>query len=98
MDENPVQARVRIQPCQEREQFGFARGFGQNVGLRKNSQLGAGFFFPAHIDLRGGVFTDPHERQPRLQAARFENSDPLGQFGLQLLGDGPSVDKILGRH
>ena len=98
LHENAVQARVGIQSFDERQQFGFACRFRQNMGFRINPQLRAGLFLPAHIYLRSRVFADPHERQPWLKAARLQSGDASNQFVLQFPGDGPSVNKVDGRH
>ena len=43
LHQDPVQPRIGVQLVQQREQFAFGGGFGQDVGFGKNPQFRAGF-------------------------------------------------------
>jgi len=98
LDKNSVQMGIGIEPCQKREHLGLSGRFRQDMRLRKNAQLGAGLFLPAHIHLRCGVFADSNKCQARLETAPLEGGDPLGQLPLELCGNSPPVNKVCRRH
>ena len=95
LDQNSVQPRIGVQPRQQREQFAFARGFGQNVGFGKNAEFGTGLFLAADIDLGRRIFADTNEREARSDPALAQFNDALRQFPLDLRGDGAPVNDIV---
>ncbi len=98
LDENSMQARVRVQPRHKRQQLGFSSCLRQNMRLRKNIQFAAGLFLSADVHLRGRVLADAHEGQTRLHAARLQCQNAVGDLLLQLAGDGPSINEIRRGH
>src|SRR5690606_31228746 len=60
------------------------------------SGLFAGGRLVAHIDLRGGVFADQHDRQPGGDAARLEFGHALTDLRLDLVGKRLAVDDASG--
>ena len=66
--------------------------------LGMKPHLGAGRPLVAHVDLRGGVVTHQHHRQPRLAFARRDHGLDLGpDAGANLRRDGLTIEN-LGAH
>ena len=80
---------------EQREQFTFARGCGQDVRFGKNAEFGAGFLLAADINLGRRVFAHAHEREAGLDPALVQFSDALRQFALDLRGDGAAVNDVV---
>ena len=90
-----MQPRIGVKFFQQREQFAFARGFGQNVRFGKNAEFGAGFFLAADIHPGRRVFANANEREARLDPALVQFSDALRQFTLDLRSDGAPINELV---
>src|ERR1043166_428319 len=98
LDENGVDARVLVQLFDQAEQFRLSGGRGQHSSLGKNSQTLRRLLLHAHVNSRGGIFTDANENEPRLCPSRFECGNSSGGFVMNLLGYGAAVDERGLRH
>src|SRR5207245_3612498 len=80
------------------EQIGLRGGFRQDMSRGKNAKTMARALLHTDVHLRGRVFADSHKGEARLHTAPFQSRDPLTGFLMNLFGDGPAVDEVIGRH
>ena len=94
MNQNAVQARIRIQPGQQRQQFVLCGGLWEDVGFREKAQTLARLFLHPDVNFRCGILAHTNEGESGLDAARQEGGDALAGFRVELIRDGPSVDEV----
>ena len=95
LDEDAVDRRVRVQPVDQREELGLARGGGQVVRDRDDARFLAGAALVAHVDRRGGVVAHHDDGEPG-PAARLplEGVRARAHLAPELLRDPLAVDDL----
>ena len=98
LDEDAVNLWINIELRQQCEQLSFGSFLCENVRLGRDAEFGASLLFASDINFGRWIFADAHEREARLDAARFECGDALREFGLYLGRDESTVNEVDRRH
>src|SRR3954451_14693574 len=95
LDENSVNAAIRVEFSNQREQVGFGSRFGQDFRIGAYSQAFAGALLHSHVNLRRGIFAYTDKNQTRLNSSGTQPGNPVRRLGVNLFCYGASIDEVV---
>ena len=96
LHQNAVDFGTRVQPLDNRQQFGGGNGVGRRDAFGVDPQVVAGLDFVAYVDLRSRVVAHQHHHQSGCTAPGGERVDARLQFVLDIIAYAISVEDL--RH
>ncbi len=95
LHQDPVDARIRVEPTDERLEIALRRLGRQPVHLARNPHLRRSLLLVAHVDVRRGVVPDEHDLEAgRSPSLSRERRRALLHLGSNLRRDGLPIDDL----